>query len=200
MKEEIVLVGGGGHCKVVIDAIVNIGEYNIKGIADSKLEAGKKVSGIPIIGNDDCLTDLYKEGINKAFIAVGSVGDCGARKNIYEKLKDIGFNLAVIVHPKAIVAQDVTMGEGTFVAAGAVINPGVTIGKNVIINTSASIDHDCRIADFVHIAPGVILSGGVEVGKATHIGTGAKVRQYVKIAENCLIKMGAIVTRDPSDE
>ena len=200
MKKDIIVIGGGGHCKVVIDAILNIGIYNIRGIVDNKLEPESKVLGISVIGNDDCLPALFKQGIINAFMGVGSVGDCNLRRRLYEKVKTLGFSFPVIVHPQAVVARDVMIGEGTFVAAGAVINPGTIIGKNVIINTRSSIDHDCMISDFVHVAPGVTLSGGIEIGEATHIGTGAKVRQYVKIAKNCLVKMGTIVTRDISDE
>jgi UDP-perosamine 4-acetyltransferase len=87
-------------------------------------------------------------------------------------------------------------GEGTFIAAGAIVNPGTKIGRNVIINTSASVDHDCEIGDFVHIAPGVTLSGGVKVGNETHIGTGANVIQYVKIGEKCMVKAGTLLSQD----
>jgi len=199
MKEKIILIGGGGHCKVVIDAIINTGTYNIKGIIDNKMEDEVKVLGIPVIGNDVLLPELYKKGINQAFVAVGSVGDCNLRKAIYKKLKNIGFDLAIVVHHRAVVAKDVEIDEGTFIAAGAVINPGTTIGKNVIINTCASVDHDCKIGDFVHVAPGATLSGGVEVGESTHIGTGANLVQGLKIGKGCMVKAGTIVKRDLAD-
>jgi UDP-perosamine 4-acetyltransferase len=194
--KKIILVGGGGHCKVIIDAIKNKKDYIIYGITDPRLKKGEKILGIPIIGKDDSLKKIFKKGIRYAFICVGSIGDCSLRRNIDTNLKNIGFKLAIIRHPGAIVAKDVVPGEGTFIAAGAIVNPGTKIGRNVIINTSASVDHDCEIGDFVHIAPGVTLSGGVKVGNETHIGTGANVIQYVKIGEKCMVKAGTLLSQD----
>jgi len=199
MAKKIILVGGGGHCKVIIDAIRKSKEFDIIGITDPQL-VGQKISGIPVLGNDDELPSLFKEGVKYAFIGVGSVGDCTARKNIDANLNRIGFELPVIVHPKAVVGSDVELGKGTFVAAGAVINPGVKTGMNVIVNTCASIDHDCVMGDFAHIAPGVTLSGGVSVGDETHIGTGANVVQNIKIGKRCMISAGFTVFRDVADE
>lgn len=196
MKEKIVLVGGGGHCKVVIDAIVNRGRYDIEGITDAQLPPGSKVSGISVLGNDDVLFDLYKKGVRNAFICAGSIGNCNVRKTLYKKAKDIGFEMPVIVHPKAVVAHDVKIEEGTFVAASATVNPGTRIGKNVILNTSSSIDHDCEIGDFVHISPGVTLSGGVRIGEETHVGTGANIIQCVKIGKKCFVPAGSLVKVD----
>lgn len=199
-KEDIVLVGGGGHCKVVIDAINNGGIYNIEGIVDSKLEVGKKVLGIPVIGNDDILPIIFENGVKNAFISVGSIGDCTLRKKLSDKLKGIGFDLPVVIHTKAVVAQDVRVGEGTFIAASATINPGTVIGHNAIINTSSSIDHDCHIADFVHVAPGVKICGGVIIGEDTHIGTGAIIVQELKIGKRCMVKAGHTVKKDLADD
>ena len=200
LKKKLVLVGGGGHCKVVIDAVKSSDQFELCGIVDPNLDRGISILGIEAIGDDSRLLELFRQGVKNAFITVGSIGDCSNRKRIYDNLKNIGFQLPVVVHPKAVIARDVELGEGTFIAAGAVVNPGVRIGKNVIINTSVSIDHDCKIADFVHIAPGATLCGGVEVADSAHVGAGAKVRQCVKIAKNYLVKMGTVVTKDLSDE
>jgi len=197
--DKIVLIGGGGHCKVIMDAIKQGNQFFIEGIVDKVLGSGQKVWGIPVIGDDGKLEELYSKGLKRAFIAVGSVGDCSVRKSIYNKLKEIGFILPTIIHPKAIVAESAELGEGTFVAAGAVINPDVKIGKNVIVNTASSVDHDCCIGNFVHIAPGVTLSGTVHVGEATHIGTGTNVVQGVKIGKGCMIKAGVTVKRIVAD-
>jgi len=197
--KKIILIGGGGHAKVVIDAVKYSDKYTIYGIVDPKLPEGESVLGVKVIGGDEKLKGLFEEGIESAFIGIGSIGDCSLRKKIYDELKRIGFRLPVIVHPKAIVADDVEIGDGTFVAAGAIINPGTKIGKNAIINTSSSIDHDCVIGDFVHIAPGVTLSGGVKVGDETHIGTGAKVTQYLTIGKKCTIGAGQTIRHDIAD-
>ncbi|MFA5338275.1 MAG: acetyltransferase [Candidatus Omnitrophota bacterium] len=199
MKKQIVLVGGGGHCKVIIDAIKLKNKFSIYGITDFKLAKKTKILGVPVLGKDDMLLEIFKKGIKYAFISVGSVGDCSIRKRIDKELVKIGFKLPAIIHPRAIAAKDAEIGEGTFVAAGVVINPGTRIGRNAIINTSASIDHDCEIGDFAHIAPGVTLSGGVKIGSETHIGVGANIIQYVKIGSGCMVKAGALLTDNLGD-
>ncbi len=196
--QNLILIGGGGHCKVVIDAIRKAGLYNIYGIADTD-PSRKEVLGIPVIGDDDSLLKIYNSGVKNAVIAIGSVGDPSLRMKLYEKIKKIGFNLPTIIHTSSIIAEDVKIEEGTFIAAGTVINTGTKIGKNVIINTSSSIDHDCQLGDFVHIAPGVTLSGGVKVGEGTHIGTGANIIQYLNIGKGCIIKAGALVRNNLQD-
>src|SRR3989338_7084347 len=193
MKKKIILVGGGGHCKVIMDAIESVGEFKIYGITDSSLPKGTVVLNRKVLGKDDILPALFRKGISYAFIGVGSTGNCNIRKKIYENLKRIGFKLPVIIHPKAVVSKYVELGEGTFVAVGAVINAGTRVGKNVIINTSSSIDHDCEIGDFVHVAPGVTLSGLVKVGDNVHIGTGASVVHYVTIERYTFIPAAALV-------
>ena len=198
-KKTIILVGGGGHCKVIIDAIKKSRKFIIYGVIDKNLAKGTSILGSKVIGRDNMLPMIFKQGIKNAFISVGSTGNCGIRKKICDNLKNIGFKLPIITHPNSVIAEDVKFGEGTFVAAGAVINPGVKIGKNVIINTSSSVDHDCEIADFVHIAPGVTLSGNVKIGSQTHIGTGTKIIQGLSIGKNCMVKAGELVRRDVPD-
>lgn len=199
MKKELVLIGGGGHCKVVIDAIRNSRKFSIYGIVDKNLPKGKLIYGVKVIGADDALPELFKKGIRNAFISIGSIGNCEVRKRIHHKLKNLGFRLPVIVHPKAVVAGGVKLAHGTFVAAGVVINPGVRIGQNSIINTSSSIDHDCTIGNFVHIAPGVTLSGSVSVGDETHIGIGANVIENINIGKKCFLRGGTTLSEDIKD-
>lgn len=195
-KQKLIIIGGGGHAKVIIDAVLAGEKYEMYGIIDQKLVVGTKVLGVPVLGTDEILPELYGEGIKNAFMGVGSIGNTSARRTIYEKLKNIGFELPVIIHPKAVVGQEVAFGEGTFVAASATINPGTKIGKNVIINTSSSIDHDCNIGDFVHIAPGAVLCGTVSVGENTHIGIGANIIQSIKIGKDAFIPASRMVKVD----
>ncbi|MDD3088320.1 MAG: NeuD/PglB/VioB family sugar acetyltransferase [Candidatus Omnitrophica bacterium] len=195
-KEEIVLVGGGGHCKVIIDAIRCGGVYEIFGIIDPGLTMGDEVLGVKVIGTDDDLRSVYEKGVRNAFISVGSVGISSLRKKIYENIRGVGFKIPIVIHPKTVIAGDVEIGEGTFVAASATINTGTIIGKNVIVNTASSLDHDCRIGDFVHVAPGATLSGGVDVGEGAFIGTGAKVTQYATIDRGVLVKACSLVYKN----
>ena len=100
--EKIILIGGGGHCKVIIDAVLKAKQFEIEGIVDPNIDIGKKVSNISVIGSDNNLLDIYNRGIKNAFIAVGSIGDFSIRGKIYKQLKEIGFNLPTIVHPAAV--------------------------------------------------------------------------------------------------
>ncbi|MFC1570463.1 acetyltransferase [Candidatus Omnitrophota bacterium] len=193
MKGKIVLLGGGGHCKVVMDAIRKEGKYKIAGIVDPGLNPGDTVMGVKVLGGDNMLELLKNKGIKYAIVTVGSLGDSTLRKALSEEIIEAGLEMPVVIHPSAVVADDVEIGPGTFVAPSVTINPGTKIGHNAIINTSSSVDHDCEIGDFVHIAPGVTLSGGVKVGDSTHIGTGAKVVQYVDIGRDSFIAAGVLV-------
>ena len=192
-NNKIILAGGGGHCKVIIDAIKLEGKWDIRGIVDPGIPKGTSVMGVPVLGSDEVLKGIFENGIVNALISVGSVGNCGVRKKLYNGLKRIGFSFPVVKHPSAILAGDVSIGEGTFVAAGVVINPGTKIGKNVIVNTSSSVDHDCIIGDFVHVAPGVSLSGGVKVGDETHVGIGSCIVQDINVGKKCMIKAGSVI-------
>ena len=195
-KESIILIGGGGHGKVVIDAIKKDNQFAIHGIVDTIIPKGESVLGINVLGNYDVLDEVLKQGINNAFVSFGSIGDCSARVEACSKLKELGFSLPSIVHPSAIIGSGVTFEEGAFVAAGVVINPDSKIGKNAIINTSASVDHDCVIGDYVHVAPGVTLSGKVKIGDGTHVGVGATVVQHLTIGKKCMIKANGLVSKN----
>ena len=199
MAERIVIIGGGGHAKVVIDAMLLKNEFEIVGIVDKYSSAGSSVCGIDVIGDDKALTAIFKDGVRHAFVGIGSVGNCDLRKRLYGELKRIGFQLPVIVHPDSTVAKDAILTEGVFIAARAVVNPGTIIGVNAIINTTSSVDHDCFIGAFAHIAPGAVLSGGVKIGDETHIGTGANIIQNVEVGQRCMIGAGVTVRHNLPD-
>lgn len=195
MSNPIILVGGGGHCKVIIDIINENKEYDEIIISDMKENKDKEIMGIRIGYTDDDLSDLYNKGIKNAFVSLGNVNLTTKREELYNKLKSIGFNLPVIASNSANISKHTEINEGTLIGKNVVINPGVKIGKNCIINTGAIIEHDCVIEDNVHIAPGAILSGGVTVGDNCLIGTGARVIQSININKNTLIAAGSTVTK-----
>ncbi len=199
MKPKIVLVGGGGHCKVVASIFKEKDEFEIVGISDLGDNVGKTVLGIPVKYTDFQLKNLYDSGVKSAIVTLGSVGDPEKRVRLFKLLKETGFNLPVVISKYAIVSEDVKIGEGTVIMPGVIINPGTVIGKNVIINTGSIIEHDCVIGDHVHIAPGVVLSGGVKIGCCSHIGTGAIVIQNISIGKNAIIGAGAVVVRNIPD-
>lgn len=197
--EEIIIIGGGGHAKVVIEAVKRSSFFKPAGIIDSLLPKGTVIEGISVLGNDDHLLKVYKEGVRNVFVAIGSVGDVSVRKKFANILSEIGFNFPCVIDKSAFVASSVKLGRGVFVAAGAVIQPAAVIGDFAIINSCASIDHDCKIGKFVHISPGSVLSGNVEVGDGTHIGTGSSVIEKRKIGSNCIIGAGSVVVNDISN-
>lgn len=194
--EEIILLGGGGHCKSVIDAILGANAYRIAGIIDIKEKLGTKVAGIEIIGTDEELNYYFHQGIKKAFITLGSIGNPKLRQKLYKSAKEIGYLFPCIIDRTAIISQSAVLGEGTFVGKGAIINSEAVIGSQCIINTGVIIEHDCKIGDFCHIAPGSTLSGGVTVGDAVHIGTNSTVIQNINIWENSIIGAGSVVVSD----
>lgn len=199
MMEDILLIGGGGHCKSVIDSIKYGEEFNIIGILDSKEKIGDFIDSIEIVGCDEDSRYFFEKGCKNAFITVGSIGDVSIREKLYDNLKYIGFRFPVIKDKTSIISKNVVIKEGTFVGKGAIINSGTIIGKNCIINTGSILEHDCNIKDFVHIAPGVSLSGNVSIEEKTHIGTNSTIIQGIKIGKSCIIGAGSVVIKDIDD-
>jgi len=151
--------------------------------------------GVPYLGDDEAIL-FHKASEIRVVNGIGSVGRPDRRRGVFEKFKDLGYVFESILHPAAVIAGDVVLGEGVQVMAGAVVQTGTRIGDNVIVNTRASVDHDCVVGDHTHIAPGVTLSGGVIVCDGVHIGTGAAVIQAIRIGANCLIGGGSVITVD----
>ncbi len=194
--KSILLIGGGGHCRSVIDTINKTGIYDQIGIIDDSRD---ECSGIPIVGSDEDVYRLHDLGWTDAFITVGSTGDTAVRRSLYDMVKKVGFEIPVIIDPSAIVSDDVVIGKGTFVAKGAIINTGCMIGECVIINTGAIIEHDCRIGSFAHVSPGATLCGQTEIGDDTHVGAGSVIRQLIRVGHDSLIGAGSVVVKDIPD-
>ena len=190
MKEPILLIGGGGHCKSVIDVVEQENRFVIAGIVDRKDLVGTKVLDYEVIGCDDDLQELFKKYKN-AIIAVGQIKSPKTRVKIFTILKTIGFELPVIISAQAYVSKYSTIGEGTVVMHHALVNAGAKIGKNCIINTKALIEHDAIIEDNCHISTGAIVNGGVSVKENTFYGSNATSNQYAEASG--FIKAGSIV-------
>jgi UDP-perosamine 4-acetyltransferase len=195
MKVPVIVIGAGGHARVLISSLKAL-QREIIGIFHPDLTLiGQSISGICIIGNDDKVLKYAPDSI-ELVNGIGSVSSTEKRKEIYMKFKNDGYSFATIVHPLAKIMNDVQLGEGVQVMAGAIVQTGCVIGDNAIINTGAIIDHDCMIGTHAHIAPGAVLSGNVQVGAMTHIGTAATVIQGIKIAAEAIIGAGAVVIKD----
>lgn len=193
-------VGAGGHAKVVLSILWAMGGYEVVGLLDPDHKLwGTRVANAKVLGDDDLLPDLLSQGINYAFIGVGTLGNTKLRCCLYKHVKHLGFAVVSALHPRAIVDPTVTLGDGPTVAAGAIINVDACLGDNVLVNTGAIVEHDCVLEDHVHIAPGARLAGGVQVGEGTHIGLGACVRQSLRIGHHVVVGAGAVVVRDVPD-
>ena len=190
--KKIIIIGGGGHARVLIFALKAL-QREIIGILDPDVKLiGQTIAGIPVLGNDDAIRNYAPDSVDLVN-GIGSVILPEKRKAIYVKFKNAGYSFASVIHPSAIVVDDVKIGEGVQIMAGAILQSGCLIGDNAIINTGAIVDHDCKIGAHVHIAPGSVISGGVEIGEMVHIGTGATIIQCIKIGDSAVIGAGAVV-------
>ena len=187
--KELVIIGAGGHGRVIADIAQKLGVYKTISFLDDG--DAKETMGLPIIGRS---SDVEKY-TNTADIFV-AIGNSAVRGEFIERLLAMGANVPTLIHPSAIIGACVEIGAGTAIMAGTVINPCSKLGKGCIVNTSSSIDHDCMIGDYVHIAVGAHLAGAVSVGEKSWIGAGATVRNNVDICSNCMIGAGAVVIKD----
>ena len=188
--EEIILVGGGGHCKSVIDVIEQQSKYQIAGIIDKKELIGTEVLGYKIIGCDEDLPSLQKQ-FSYALITVGQITSNAVRVNLFKTLKKLGFNMPVIISPLAYVSHHASVDEGTVIMHGAIVNPHARIGKNCIINSKTLIEHDAVVEDNCHISTGAIINGGVVVKANTFFGSNATSKEYITI--DGFIKAGTVL-------
>lgn len=193
---KIVLIGGGGHCKSVLDAILRAGIYSKIVITDPVLTAGEKILNCEVVGDDSVLPDLYQDGFINAFISVGSITDVKIRKRLVELADRIGFFLPNIIDPSATVSEHAKLGRGVFVGKQSVINADVVIGSHCIINTGCIIEHECQIDEFTHVSVGSILCGNCVVGAESFVGAGSTVIQGVKIGKKTIIGAGSLVLND----
>jgi len=192
--KKIVIIGGGGHAKVVISILKKIRNYEIFGYVD--IVDNGQILGVNYLGDDSVLSGLPEKGVTQAALGVGHTADLLLRMSLIDKALGMGFSFPVIVSPQAIINEDVELGKGTVVMDGSVINASLHTGDFVIINTGSLIDHDCQIGNYSHIGPGAVLCGGVNVGNGVLIGAGAVVCQSKVITDRCVIGAGAVVTGD----
>ena len=196
-SDKIILLGSGGHAKVLLD-IIKKNNFSVLGIVE-KFSTNTNNLGYENLGDDSDLDSCATENT----VIVNGVGispkNIDSRSLLNEKIEKIGFSFINMIHPSAIIANDVFLSDGCQIFAGSVIQPGSKIGSHSIINTSAIIDHDCIISNNTHIAPGVVISGGVEIGKKTFIGAGTNIANNIRIGKNCIIASGSAIYKDIPD-
>lgn len=191
MKEKIILVGGGGHCRSCIDVIEAEGLYEIVGIVDVPEKIGEQVLGYPIMASDNQLEDLVTE--NTSFlITVGQIKSSSLRRSLFDKLKSLSATLPSIISPRAYVSRHAFIGQGTIVMHDALINAGARVGSNCILNTQSLIEHDAVVGDHCHISTAAVINGEVQVGDGTFVGSNATTVQGALIAPDSFVRAGRL--------
>ena len=190
--KNIILIGGGGHCKSVIDVIEQEGKFQIAGIVDKPKSDNFKVLGYPIIGDDSDLIKLFKE-YQYALITIGHIKSVTNRIKLYNLAIKIGFFLPTIISPTAYVSKHSKIGDGTVIMHNAIVNANTSIGVNSIINSQALIEHDCIIAEHCHISTNATINGGVQIGSKCFVGSNVTTKENIKIMDSTFVKAGSLV-------
>ena len=188
---EIILIGGGGHCKSVIDVIEQEQKYRIVGIVDQPSLLGTKVLGYSVIGTD---ADLPKLAASYKFslITIGQIQSPEARKNLFDLALKAGFTIPIIISPSSYVSRHAKIGRGTVIMHRSVVNASAVIGTNCIINTDVLIEHDSVIGDFCHVSTRAVVNGGVVLGTGSFVGSGAVIVNNIKIKKDSFIRAGCL--------
>jgi UDP-perosamine 4-acetyltransferase len=189
--EDCVIIGTGGHAKVVIDILQEVGAYGITGCVGP--DGPVEVLGVPRLGGDDVLSNLYSSGLRFVFVALGNNE---LRRTKTAMATELGFRLLNVISPRAVISRRAELGRGVAIMAGTVINVMSRVDDGAIINTGATVDHDCLINRFAHIGPGTHLAGSVSVGEGAFLGTGVRAIPGVSIGRWATVGAGAVVIRD----
>lgn len=189
MADALLIVGAGGHGKVVADTALEVGHWLRIGFVDDRLWSLQEVAGLPVVGRSVDLPGLVRDWP----AAIVGIGDAATRLAVMGQLAALGFSIPTLIHPSAVVSRRASIGTGTVVFAQAAVNSGASIGEACIVNTGATVDHDCRLAEGVHVCPGVSLAGGVTVGARAWIGIGSTVRNGITIGSDAMVGAGSVV-------
>ncbi len=191
---NVVIVGAGGHGRVVLDILRESGEHVPKGFIDADASLARtEVAGLPVLGTVNLLEKLARQDIRGAVVAIG---DNRIRVRYAELVRQSGLELVNAVHPRAVISGSARVGGNTVIAAGAVVGTEAVIGESVIVNTSAVVDHECRVGSGVHLCPGVLLAGRVVVEEGAFVGMGAKVLPCLRVGAGSVVGAGAVVLGD----
>lgn len=193
---SILIYGGGGHGKTLIDLIRALRMYHIVGILDDGLAKDIQVMGVPVLGGAEALSELYTGGVRLAVNAVGGIGNLDSRVQVFKRLARAGFVCPTLVHPSAVVEPSADLSPGIQVFSHAYVGSQARLGFGVIINTGAVVSHDCLIGDYANLSPGALLAGGVDVGESVLIGMGVTINLGVRIGRKARIGNGATVKDD----
>jgi sugar O-acyltransferase (sialic acid O-acetyltransferase NeuD family) len=195
VKQSIFVYGSSGHAKVIIDILEKQGEFKIEGLIDDFKTPGTSIFGYNVIGAG---SQIFSSKLEHIFGGIIAIGDNWDRSMIVNKIIQLkpDFKFITAIHPSAMIARGIIIGDGTVVMAGAIINSDTTIGEHCIINTKASLDHDNHLGNFVSIAPGVTMGGDVAVGDYSALSIGATVIQKIDIGVHCVVGAGSVVVKN----
>lgn len=193
---KVVIYGGGGLSKMIIESVRVLGAYQIVGVIDDHMQKGTDIIGSPILGGEEVLPELYGQGIRLAVNSVGGIGDYRVRWQVFERLAENGFVCPTIVHPTAHVDPTARLEAGVLILAQSYISGNAYIGMGSLINNSVVVSHDCVLGTCVNLSPGAMIAGDVIIGDFTQVGMNATVNIGVKVGSECRIANGATVKSD----
>ena len=193
----IVGLGAGGHGHVIADILSRSGDYTLSSWLDSNTSLhGTTICGVPVLGDDSMLPEIFSEQLCRAFIGLGSIGDSSIRRKLAANALEAGMELPVIIDQSALVSRTSHTSEGVCIFPHAIINTNNQIGQCAIINTRATLEHDCTVGEFSHLAPACVIGGCCTIGAGAHIGIGAVVKEGITIGKNAIVGAGAVVISD----
>jgi len=199
MEAVCVILGGGGHARVLIDCLHASSTVRLHGVLDANRALwGQDLLGVPILGADDLLAEIEARGVNCFTVGLGGTGDNRPRERLFELGLSYGLESLTVVHPTAVCSRWSKVGPGSQLLPRCIINAGTELGVNVIVNSGAIVEHDCLIRSHVHVASGATLASTVCVKERAHIGAGATIKQCVTIGEDAIVGAGAVVVKDVS--
>lgn len=197
MDAVCVILGGGGHARVLVDCLQVSGSVELYGVLDrERAYWGQTLLGVPILGGDELLADVVAKGVNCFAVGLGGIGDTRPRQRLFALGLSFRLEPLTVVHPTAICSRWAKVGPGSQLFPGSVVNAGAELGVNVIVNSGAIVEHDCVVGAHAHVATGARLTSTVRVGDGAHIGAGAIVKQCVTIGEGAVVGAGAVVVKD----
>lgn len=194
--QSLIIYGGGGHGKSLIDLARALGTFQLVGLIDDGLEAGTDVMGLTVFGGAGLLAALAERGLRLAVNAVGGVGDIGSRVRVFDRILEAGFTCPTLIHPEAFVEPSARLADGVQVFPNAYVGSDAEVGFGVIVNTGSVVSHDCRLEAYANVAPGALLAGGVTIGEGALIGMGVTINLNVEVGAGARVGNSAVVKQD----
>jgi sugar O-acyltransferase (sialic acid O-acetyltransferase NeuD family) len=198
-KQDLILIGGGGHCRSCLDVIETEGRFTVRGIVDANRDLDAPILGYELLGGEDSIERLSKT-CRHFLVTVGQIKGWKPRLRLYEYLKALHLPLPTIVSPLAHVSKHAKIGEGSIVMHQAIVNSGAIVANNCIVNSNALVEHDVVVEDHCHISTAAGVTGGAVVRRCSFVGSNAIIREGIEVGENCVIGAGVVATRGvPAD-